>query len=425
MHLKYFLPDWDDRLDQDFDFINDSYSVGHIKDPYGHDSYAHQLLDYPPYDGLLISLSIFESKLKLGNFNVAPKIRDKENIRAYLKIPRNSKLKVMGDCGAFSYVDKKEPPLPFYSVENIATLYEKLGFDYGVSVDHLVMDYILTKDKETGKRKKRFLSEEEKKERIKITIRNAEKFKAFCEDNRCNFIPIGVAQGYDTVTYIESVNSLINLGYEYLAIGGLVQYTSEFILNLLKELQPFIKDRKVHLFGILRPKHLKTFEEMGVSSFDSASFFRKAWLKSEQNYLSAEGKWYSAIRVPQSSNPRLMKNADINGFSSEDLKRMEKDALQALIQYDEGKVDINYALNTVLEYDNLLLRGTSDVKNLKPRYMRTLSDMPWRSCNCSLCKKLGIQIIIFRGCNRNKRRGFHNVWAFRQLSQNDEQKQFD
>ena len=411
------MPDWEDRLDPDFDFINDKYSIGHIKDPYGHDSYAHQLLDYPPYDGLLISLSIFESKIKLGILNDVPKIRGKENIKTYLKIPSDSRLEVMGDCGAFSYVDKEEPPLPFYSVENIATIYEKLGFDYGVSVDHLAMDYILIKDKVTGKRKRRFLSEEEKKNRVKITVRNAAKFLAFCKENKCNFVPIGVAQGYDTTTYVESVNALINMGYEYLAIGGLVQYNSEFILNLLKELQPFIEERKVHLFGILRPRYLKTFEEMGISSFDSASFLRKAWLKSEQNYLSADGKWYSAIRVPQSSNPRLRKNADLNGFSSEDLKRMEKNALQALIQYDTGEIDINCALRMILEYDNLLLRGTSDVKNLGPRYERTLLDMPWKSCNCSLCKNLGIQIAIFRGCNRNKRRGFHNIWAFRQLSQ--------
>ena len=59
-----------------------------------------------------------------------------------IKIPQGSTLEVMGDCGAFGYVKEKEPPLPFYSVENVAELYDKLGFDYGVSVDHLVVDYI-------------------------------------------------------------------------------------------------------------------------------------------------------------------------------------------------------------------------------------------------------------------------------------------
>jgi len=171
----------------------------------------------------------------------------------------------------------------------------------------------------------------------------------------------------------------------------------------------------LHLFGVLRPAYLSNFEKLGVTSFDSASFLRKAWLKSAQNYLSPNGKWYSAIRVPQSNNPRLIKNADLNGYSFEDLKRMEIDALNTLIQYDNGKVTLDQALKTVLEYDNLLLRGTSDLKDLSDRYFQTLLDKPWKSCKCDICKELGIQIIIFRGCNRNKRRGFHNIWTFRQI----------
>lgn len=194
-----------------------------------------------------------------------------------------------------------------------------------------------------------------------------------------------------------------------------MQYKSDFILRLLKEVHPYARGIKLHLFGILRPRCLKDFEDLGVYSFDSASFLRKAWLKSAQNYLSLNGQWYSAIRVPQSSNPRLIKNADLNGYSREDLKKMENDALKALIQYDAGEISIDKAIDTVLQYDNLLLRGYNDVKNLKPRYMRVLQDQPWKECNCELCKKLGVQIIIFRGCNRNKRRGFHNIWAFKAL----------
>ena len=408
------MPDWEDRLDPDFDFINDKYSIGHVKNPYKYDHYCHQLLNFPPYDGILISLNIFQSKIRIDDNNGIYKIRNCVNVKDYLKIPKESNLKVMGDCGAFSYVDKNEPPASFYNTENISAIYDKLGFDYGVSIDHLAVDYILVKDELTGKRKKRFLTESEKKTRVEITISNARKFKALYEKSQFGFIPIGVAQGYDISSYIDSVDALINMGYKYVGIGALIQYKSEFIVKLLKEIKPFAKDAKLHLFGVLRPKCLKDFENLGVYSFDSASFLRKAWLKSAQNYLSLDGKWYSAIRVPQSSNPRLTKNANLNGLSSEDLKRMEREALTVLVEYDAGNVTIDQALDTVLEYDNLLLRGYSDVKNLKPKYLRTLQDKPWKTCNCKLCKKLGIQIIIFRGCNRNKRRGFHNVWAFRE-----------
>ena len=47
-------------------------------------------------------------------------------------------------------------------------------------------------------------------------------------------------------------------------------------------------------------------------------------------------------------------------------------------------------------------------------YRDTLQDRPWRDCRCELCRTLGIQITVFRGTERNKRRGFHNLYVFRQ-----------
>ena len=45
----------------------------------------------------------------------------------------------MGDCGAFNYVREEEPP---YSVEEVIDFYEECGFDYGISVDHVILGYI-------------------------------------------------------------------------------------------------------------------------------------------------------------------------------------------------------------------------------------------------------------------------------------------
>lgn len=419
MQLKYFLPDWEDRLDPDFNFATDKYSKKHAADPYNHDIYAHQLFDKPPHDGILFSLSVFQSKLTLKNGdNETYSIRNHTSIRDYLKIPKDSSLKVMGDCGAFGYVKEEAPPLPFYSVENVSKIYDKLGFDYGVSVDHLVVDYVMVKDEKSGKKVKKILSIEEKDERIKITLKNANEFLKLHDKEKYNFTPIGVSQGYNIDTYRESVKSLVEMGYEYIALGSLVQYKSDFIIGILKEIQPFIKGINVHLFGVLRPSYLNDFEKFGVTSFDSASFLRKAWLRSGQNYLASSGKWYAAIRVPQAANPRLLKHANLNGFSIDDLVKMEKDALKALNKFDKGKIDADKALNIILKYDDLLLRGSNDGENLKERYERTLLDKPWKSCNCNVCKKLGIHVIIFRGTNRNKRRGFHNTWTFREIANN-------
>ena len=46
-------------------------------------------------------------------------------------------------------------------------------------------------------------------------------------------------------------------------------------------------------------------------------------------------------------------------------------------------------------------------------YRRTLEAAPWKSCKCGICHVVGIEVMIFRGAERNKRRGFHNLAVFR------------
>jgi hypothetical protein len=41
-----------------------------------------------------------------------------------------------------------------------------------------------------------------------------------------------------------------------------------------------------------------------------------------------------------------------------------------------------------------------------------LAAKPWSSCPCDVCRTLGYHVILFRGAERNRRRGFHNLWVF-------------
>ncbi|ADC69070.1 Queuine/other tRNA-ribosyltransferase [Methanocaldococcus sp. FS406-22] len=411
--MKFFLPDWEDRVDPWYDFKNDKYSSSHKKSPYENDIYAHQLFDVPPYDGILVSLGVFKSKITLKD-DKNPEIRGKNNIKDFLKID-NGKIEVMGDCGAFTYVHEKNPP-PFYSVERVANLYERLGFDYGVSVDHLVLDYVTKRV--NGEKKRIEISKREKNRRIKLTLKNAEKFLKLHKQNKFNFEPIGVAQGYDIETYTKSVKKLVDLGYEYIALGSLVRYKTEEIVGILESIEPYTENVKIHLFGVLRPEAIKIFRKLGVTSFDSASYLRKAWLRSGRNYLAYNGMWYSAIRVPYSDDPRLVNNGKVNGYSIPELKKMESKALKLLFKYDQGEATITEVLNAVLKYDQLLLRDSENMDKFEEKYIKTLEDKPWKQCNCNVCKSIGINVIIFRGTNRNKRRGFHNIWVFKNVLMN-------
>jgi len=50
-----------------------------------------------------------------------------------------------------------------------------------------------------------------------------------------------------------------------------------------------------------------------------------------------------------------------------------------------------------------------------PYYAKTLRDRPWKECYCPICRSIGIEVIVFRGNDRNRRRGFHNLYVFHKL----------
>ena len=52
-----------------------------------------------------------------------------------------------------------------------------------------------------------------------------------------------------------------------------------------------------------------------------------------------------------------------------------------------------------------------DRKNNMDAYEELLTDKPWKSCPCAVCQDLGINVVVFGGAERNRRRGFHNVFV--------------
>jgi hypothetical protein len=167
----------------------------------------------------------------------------------------------------------------------------------------------------------------------------------------------------------------------------------------------------LHLFGILRPKIQSCFRLLGVSSFDSASYLRKAWLRSDQNYLSPGGdRWYSAIRVPISSSKRLREAAEQKSVPAERLREMERRCLTALTNFDGTDKTHREVVEAVNEYGPLLERR-GEGNHFIEKHNALLTDRPWERCRCPVCRDLGIEVVVFRGTGRNKRRGFHNTWV--------------
>jgi hypothetical protein len=405
----YFFPDWDDYVMEPFVHETAIEELGSQKR-----RYAHQIFgtDDTPYDGLLVSLAqIYTGKGALSRLD--PEKVDRGDLRKQMKIPK--RLLLFGDCGAFSYAFQDKPP---FSAGDAARLYHRLGFDVGASVDHIPLLEIVSED-EQGKVVRRELTDEERRQRMELTARNAQAFLVACRQHRYKFVPLGVIQGVDVPSYVRYVHKYVDMGYKHIALGGLVPKPDSEILEICCAVRAAIQARTrsetenvwLHLFGILRPKIQQSFRLLGVSSFDSASYLRKAWLRSDQNYLAADGtRWYTAIRVPISSSKRLREAAEEQSIPNEQLREMETRCLNALCRFDGSKKARREVVDSVNDYGPLLERRGED-NHFFEKHNEVLSDRPWEKCHCPVCRAMGIEVVVFRGTGRNKRRGFHNTWV--------------
>lgn len=400
----YFLPDWDDFLDADFDFEKDQFSTERRAGR----KEAHTIQLLKPQricDGVLVSLA-----QHLGTKGLLRRVPPADqsqlrprSVREHFALSPDQL--AFGDCGAFSYAGKHDPAI---SVDQAIAVYELYEFDLGASVDHIPLAEIVD---EEGHRTP--LSDYQRKRRVKLTRDNADTFLRTWKAKGCKFTPVGIIQGLDAAGYARQVGEYIEMGYSHIALGGLVPRSDDDIRNVVRSVSKAMEAYKrkpwLHLLGVFRPKLQDEIRKCNVSSFDSATYFRKAWLRSDQNYLGADGQWYAAIRVPPTSDPRTLIRLKESGKKESTISRLEKDALEALRSYGEGKLDVESCLSTVLRYDRLLNRGEYSRSSLRKQYRKTLEDKPWTKCSCNVCRDIGVNVLIFRGCNRNKRRGAHNT----------------
>jgi len=87
-------------------------------------------------------------------------------------------------------------------------------------------------------------------------------------------------------------------------------------------------------------------------------------------------------------------------------EEVAKEALFKLREYATDKCSLNNVMDILRKIEK-----RKDEKWLE-LYRKTLEERPWEKCTCKICKELGIDILIFRGNERNMRRGFHNVHQF-------------
>ena len=392
--MKFYFPDSQDQVSPTYDFIHDEYSPLRVRQR--DDRYAHEALTLPAYDGLLVSKAIVDGTIQgVGKYSMPQRQRlYRLGVRGFFRLPED--VVTLGDCGAFTYVNEPEPP---YSVSEVIDFYSRCGFDAGVSIDHVILGYRRPGTSPGD-------VPDEWKERRRISLHFAEKFLTAVHEHGTPFEPVGAAQGWDPESYADSVKELQAMGYRRIALGGMVPLKTPDILASLAAIANIRHaDTELHLLGITRIDSMNDFAGLGVTSFDSTSSFRQAFMDDRDNYHTTETT-YSAIRVPQVDANISLKKAILAGkVSQSDAVVAERESLKLLRAFDNGQCSLDEALNAVLRYEELI--GVK--KSYADLYRRTLESAPWRDCPCGLCAKHGIEIAIFRGSERNKRRGFHNL----------------
>ncbi|MCY4619102.1 MAG: tRNA-guanine transglycosylase DpdA [Chloroflexi bacterium] len=387
--MKFFLPDWDDRVDPGYDFLTDRLTLG--RDPYRDDLYAHELFEEPVYDGILVS------RMALDQAGRKRKRVEQVGMRTYLRM--SDDLELFGDCGAFGYLDRRDP---VFTTDEILDYYERLGFDYGVSVDHIVLPEF----------------EDQRHHRYDLTLRNAEEFLRLHREGELSFSPVGAAQGWDAQTYVEAAAALVEMGYDYIAIGGLARSNSRTISMILSAVAQVVAGRAaIHVFGVARASLLQILLDLGIESADSAAPLRQAWLAAKDNYYTEDGGAFAAIRIPLATTGRAMSGSLVARSEATfgDLREAEHEALSAVRAFARRKLGQRETMKRIKAYDTLLGSRTYErsASQREQLYRDLLRQRPWDRCPCPVCKELGVEVVIFRGNNRNRRRGFHNLWVLR------------
>jgi hypothetical protein len=420
--MKFLYSDTQDYVDPEYDFINDRNAPGRQR--YWGDAYAHELMQPTPYDGLLVAMSavrqapgVANSKVRYSTAEEQRLLRD--GVRKFLRFggPKYKQAMVMGDCGAFAYVEHEKPA---YSPEEVFDFYADAGFTHGVSPDHIIFACD-TENPPKGAVDAGVIN------RYEITQSNAREFLRLCRQGGQPFEPVGAVQGWSPQSMARAAVALEKMGYQYLAIGGLVPLKVDVIHQVLTALRGALKaETKIHLLGFAKADKIHEFTGYGITSFDSTSPLIRAFKDKKENYYmpSTTGRldYYAAIRIPQAiENTRLLQGIKRGIFSAEDLQKREQKALTALRKYDEGKEKIDQVLENVMDYQRFLTLGDDkpeklekDLQKMRPQVQRTLEEMPWKQCTCDICKKVGVEVIIFRSSNRNRRRGFHNLGVYHQ-----------
>lgn len=218
----------------------------------------------------------------------------------------------------------------------------------------------------------------------------------------------------------EAAGRLVVMGYDYLALDGMVPLKSPDIKHCLAAIRDAVPaSTRLHILGSAKAGD--------IDRFDTTSPLIRAFKDAKQNYYYLPGKgldpalFHVNPRCAGDREPQAATQRKKGMLRAEDLVRMKSEALGLLRAFDRGEADLEETLRSVIAYSVPLVKekpyedcaDSTTLAQLAQRYRETLAARPWRQCHCAICRDAGVDVIIFRGSNRNKRRGIHNLGVYK------------
>ena len=100
----------------------------------------------------------------------------------------------------------------------------------------------------------------------------------------------------------------------------------------------------------------KKFADFGITSFDTTSPFRRAFLDEDKNFLLVRNNFeYSVIKVPQiDKNLKIKKNILAGNIDQQKAHELEQKALKSLRSYDSKGTSIRFVINSLINYSEVI-----------------------------------------------------------------------
>lgn len=263
-----------------------------------------------------------------------------ENFRnAFGKYPRRQVVK-MCDSAIFNIRGAKN------GYDKLFELYEEMGTDYGVMLDVF-------------------------RDRAK-TLESARRALEQFDPARHHFKLVGVAQGKTVAQYLDCYRRLKDMGYEYVAVGGLLQkkektaryayvrnenFMKEVLARIRKEFSP----EWLFALGCLHPSRLELFEELEVWGD------YKGWIFEYEKRDESIGAMIEALTGNHLSHASSRFHSSVLGM---EIRKALTHRKKAVTLQQKAQAELLLAKRDIRDFTSVMIERVR--KKGHPRYARSL-----------------------------------------------------